>query len=125
MYLIIRKDRLLTHIGLYLENFGILHYASLTNNFWGKDKAIKTDTLASFSMGRIVKIIPISKKISNDYIVSKAFSFPGAIHEYHIIHNNCYTFVLWCLYGQKNTRLSDILSFASTYRIPLFSFFIL
>ena len=123
MYLIISKDRLLTHIGIYLEKSGIIHYASLTNNFWGKDKTVKKDTLASFSMGRIVRVIPISTHLSDDDIAAKAYFFPGATHEYHIVHNNCYTFVIWCLCGKDHTRISDVLSFVFTYKIPLFSLF--
>ena len=122
MYLIIRKDKLLTHIGIYIENYGIVHYASLTNNFFGKDKVVKKDNLASFSLGRLVRIIPIMCSSSKEDVISKSSIFPGALHDYHIIHNNCYTFVFWCLYGKCYTRFSDMMKFAFKYKIPMLSF---
>lgn len=122
MKLIIRKDRIFTHIGIYWDNTKVFHFSSLTNNFFRNDKTVKCNTLIQFSRNRKVKLINCEARICMDDFMRAIEGFKEKQADYHIIKNNCYTFVLWCLYGQSQTTVRDILQFAYRNNIPIFSF---
>lgn len=123
MYLITRKDKIFTHIGIYLNDSSVLHYSSRTNNFFKNDKIVKHDTLSAFSRNRCVKLTKINKITSEEEVIKLSRRFNVEKKKYHIISNNCYTFVMWCLYQKSHTNLKDIFIFTRHYKIPIISFF--
>lgn len=122
MKLIIRKDKIFTHIGIYLDDTMILHYSSKTNNFFRNDKIVKCNNIEEFKRERKVKLIECKREICIEELRQSAKIFIQRQEAYHIIKNNCYTFVLWCLYQKRRTSLKDILHFANSYNIPIMAF---
>ncbi len=122
MKLIIRKDRVFTHIGIYLDYKRIYHFSSLTNNFFKNDKIIKCNNLVDFSRSRKIRLIELKNEVCLEDFICALNAFMQKKENYHIIRNNCYTFVLWCLYKKSKTSIKDILLFAYNYNIPIFSF---
>lgn len=123
MKLIIRKDKVFTHIGIYLDDTMILHYSSKTNNFFRNDKIVKCNNIEEFKRDRKIKLIKCKKKVYIEELKRAIEIFIDRQEDYHIIKNNCYTFVLWCLYQKRQTSLRDILYFANNYNIPILSFY--
>lgn len=119
MYLITRKDRLFTHIGIYLNESQIIHFSSKTNSLIKNDKIVKYDDLKHFSRNRCIKLVEIKSNFTEADIIHSAHQFYGKYLKYHIIKNNCYSFVLWCLYQKRGTSLKDILAFTHYYKIPI------
>ncbi len=122
MYFIIRKDKVFTHIGIYINSSQIYHYSSKTNNFFANDKIVKCDDLFHFSRNRSVKFISFNSALNDEDIIKSSKNFAGEGKQYHIIKNNCYTFVLWCLYKKSTTCIKDILIFTYANKIPILSF---
>ena len=50
MKLIIRKDKVFTHIGIYLNNSQIVHFSSETNNFFKKNYNLTKNCCYTFVM---------------------------------------------------------------------------
>lgn len=124
MKLIIRKDRIFTHIGIYLDDTKIIHYSSKTNNFFKNDKIVKCNNIEEFKRNRKVKLIECKREISIEELKLATKIFTQKLEDYHIIKNNCYTFVFWCLYHKRRTTLKDIVRFTQYYHIPIMSFFV-
>lgn len=122
MKLIIRKDKIFTHIGIYLDYTRIFHFSSISNCFFRNDKVVKCNNLVEFSRNREIRLIDLKSELFIEDFVSATKAFAEKQENYHIIRNNCYTFVLWCLYGKRGTSIKDILFFAHNYNIPIFSF---
>jgi hypothetical protein len=121
MKLIIRKDKVFTHIGIYLNNSQIVHFSSETNNFFKNDKILKVDSLLDFSRHRLIKLIDSEIEISDDDILKIFMDFKGVNKNYNLTKNCCYTFVMWCLYRKEKTGLKDILLFSVHYKFPIFA----
>lgn len=124
MKLIIRKDKVFTHIGIYLDAKTIFHYSSMTNNFFRNDKVVKCNSLDVFSRNRRVELIEYKEDMDVEELKSLSEIFMEKCTKYHLVRNNCYTFVFWCLYKKRKTTVKDILHFARNYNIPIFSFYI-
>lgn len=122
MKLIIRKDRIFTHIGIYWDDTKIFHYSSKTNNFFKNDKVVKCNNMEEFKRNRKIKLIECKGEISIEELGQATKIFTQKQENYHIIKNNCYTFVFWCLFQKRRTSLKDILYFANSYNIPIMSF---
>ncbi|MCI8956312.1 hypothetical protein AMURIS_04369 [Acetatifactor muris] len=123
MKLIIRKDKIFTHIGIYLDDTMILHYSSKTNNFFRNDKIVKCNSIEEFKRDRKIRLIECKEKIYGEEFKRAIETFIRRQEDYHIIKNNCYTFVLWCLYHKRRTSLKDIFYFADNYKIPILSIY--
>ena len=55
---------------------------------------LEHDTPLAFSRNRYVKFTKIYKQLSEESVLKASRQFPGERNSYHIIRNNCYTFVM-------------------------------
>lgn len=106
--IITRKDRLYYHFGILLESEQVLHYASKTNNMFMGDQIVRDDNLTGFSNYKKVSILYSLDNINDDEIIGRAKHYFGRKEKYNLVSNNCITFVLWCLTGQRKYNVTDI-----------------
>lgn len=120
IYLIKRYGKVLIHVGIYVNNDLIYHYASQKNCVLIGRYVVKKSTLMEFSSSRKVEYIFL-QKIQLDIVERRAKEFSKVNRFYNIITNNCVTFLLYCLKG-KSVSVREMLCFALHHKILLFSF---
>ena len=119
MYVIKRKDRLFTHVGIYVNDDYVIHFSSLTNNFLGRDKCVRISTLNSFALSRKTKIVGEPLPCTMEELESRVLFFQNNYGDYHFITNNCYTFLLWSGMGISHATIKNIFSFCYKNRLFL------
>lgn len=122
LYIIKRKDRLLTHIGLCVDESMVIHFGSKTGNMFAKDKDVLFCSIQEFSHGRKVYLTPIEECIELSTICDRATRIKNSQRKYRLLKNNCISFVLMCINGTDSASFADILQMVIHYRIQLLAF---
>lgn len=122
MYLIKRKDKLFTHVGLYIDEYTIFHYASKTNDMFSTDQDVRISPLSEFSNGRKIFKIELDENIDLKTIYQRAQVFKNNGRRYNILTNNCISFVLSCLYGKSKVSIYSMFKGMMMYKIQPFGF---
>lgn len=125
MYLIKRKDKFFTHVGLFVNEDTILHYASKTNNMFSKNQEVRISTLKEFSNGRKVFWSALNETIDYKVIQQNANLFKNNGKKYNFLTNNCISFILSCLHGENTISIYEMIKGMIKYKIEPFSFILL
>lgn len=120
IYLIKRYGKILVHVGIYVNDDLVYHYATQKNCVLTGRHVVKKSTLTEFALNRKVEYVFL-RKIQLDTVERRAKEFSKMNRFYNIVTNNCVTFLLYCLKG-KNISVQEMLSFALHHKILLFSF---
>lgn len=100
--IIARKDKLFFHFGILLSSGRVLHFASKTNNMFARNQTVREDSFNEFSIQRQTKILCQIPDIEDSILIQRAIKYWGQNMNYSLSHNNCITFIIWCLYGKSN-----------------------
>lgn len=119
VYLVKRYGKVFVHVGIYIDDRQIYHYATISDNILTGKHVTKESTLKEFALNRKVKYSYL-QSIEENVLTQRTMSFLMRKQEYNIITNNCITFVLYCLSGRYPT-IKEMLSFAIHHKILLFS----
>lgn len=122
MYIAKRKDRLLTHIGLYVDDDMVIHFGSKTRNMFANDQEIQFCSFQEFSHGRKVFLTKITESIEVDTLFERAAKIRDSQRKYHLLRNNCISFVLMCLHDSEDTSVIEMLWAMIQYRIQPLAF---
>lgn len=122
MYLIKRKDKFFTHVGLLINEDIILHYASKTNNMFSKNQEVRVSNLKEFSNGRKVFWSELNENIDYTVLQQNANSFKSNGKKYNFLTNNCIPFILSCLNGKNTISIFEMIKGMIKYKIVPLSF---
>ena len=117
MYLLKRKDKVFTHVGLYVDDHTILHYGSKTNNMFAGDHEVQISSLAAFANGRKVTRKRIEENVELGTLYVRVEKIKSNKKKYNIFANNCISFILMCLYGREEISFAEMIKGMLKYRI--------
>lgn len=123
IYLIKRYGKILIHVGIYVNDDLVYHYATRRNCALTGGHIVKKSTAIEFSLNRRIEYIFL-QKIQLDIVDRRAEEFSRMSRSYNLITNNCVTFLLYCLKGEKISVL-EMVHFALYYKVIFFPFRVL
>lgn len=109
--IIMRKDKLYYHFGIMVEADRVLHYASKTNNMFKHNQVVRDDTLRGFSNDRKAIVVYHLTEADIEKIKQRAVHCYGIGRRYGLLSNNCITFILWCLTGDRECNFTDVIKY--------------
>ena len=115
VYILARKDKLLYHFGILMNDNIVIHFASKTNNMFAGDQLVRFDKVEDFAIQReIIKVYEISGQLIGE-ITDRAKQYWGNNKKYTLNNNNCILFVLWCLKIQERRNLVTVIRYYLHY----------
>ena len=120
MYLIKRYGKVFVHVGLYINENQIYHYTTKCDNVLKGNHIVKCSNLEEFSLNRKIFFDRLGS-VQMDILLQRISRFSESGRSYHILANNCITFVLYCMHG-KYASVKEMLCFAWQHKVMLFSF---
>ena len=115
VYILARKDKLLYHFGILMNDNIVIHFASKTNNMFAGDQLVRFDKVEDFAIQReIIKVYEISGQLIGE-ITDRAKQYWGNNKKYTLNNNNCILFVLWCLKIQEKRNLVTVIRYYLHY----------
>lgn len=115
VYILARKDKLLYHFGILINDSLVLHFASKTNNMFASDQTVRLDKVGDFAIERkIEKVCEIIGEPTAE-IMNRASEYWGNKQKYSLHSNNCILFVLWCLKIQERRTIFTVIRYYLKY----------
>lgn len=119
IYLIKRWGKIFIHVGIYIDDSIIYHYATMRNDILTGRHIVQQSTIKEFAQNRKIEYCYL-QNIEEKILIQRIENFKLERKPYNLFTNNCITFVLYCLLGRYITT-AEMLSFAIHHKVLLFS----